>query len=101
MVLQLSLSNLKGTYLPRDSIDSMLSALTVRTRAVMFKEMFIYRMLNLGVYTRYRYYEYRRLYQIFRLVASSTTSELMDYSFIISLFLKDHLLNFFSIQHEH
>nr|XP_031848862.1 uncharacterized protein LOC116434326 [Nomia melanderi] len=28
MVLQLSLSNLKGTYLPRDSIDSMLSALT-------------------------------------------------------------------------
>ncbi|XP_076751976.1 uncharacterized protein LOC143424053 [Xylocopa sonorina] len=27
MVLQLSLSNLKGTYLPRDSIDSMLSAL--------------------------------------------------------------------------
>lgn len=30
MVLQLSVSNLKGTYLPRDSIDSMLSALTVR-----------------------------------------------------------------------
>ncbi|KAK1120687.1 hypothetical protein K0M31_020493 [Melipona bicolor] len=28
MVLQLSVSNLKGTYLPRDSIDSMLSALT-------------------------------------------------------------------------
>ncbi|XP_031774756.1 uncharacterized protein LOC116415018 isoform X1 [Apis florea] len=28
MVLQLSLSNLKGTYLPRDNIDTMLSALT-------------------------------------------------------------------------
>lgn len=34
MVLQLSLSNLKGTYLPRDNIDTMLSALTVRLYAI-------------------------------------------------------------------
>lgn len=47
MVLHLSLSNLKGTYLPRDSIDSMLSALTVRTRVVTFNKMFIYPMVRL------------------------------------------------------
>lgn len=34
MVLQLSLSNLKGTYLPRDNIDTMLSALTVRLHII-------------------------------------------------------------------
>lgn len=43
MVLQLSLSNLKGTYLPRDNIDTMLSALTVRLNTIKrYLNIFLY-----------------------------------------------------------